>query len=105
MHHNLLRLDLLLGLVSLLISELLVLILVDSLWTGIGVRGTTCHLLTHHLRKSTVLTFTTFSKFEDFLRLIWLVFLLFFLPKFVDVGFGQYTCFMRLPLNIVKLLK
>lgn len=95
-----LRLDLLLSLSSLLFSELLIHVLVDSLRTGSGLCATG-HLLTHHLLECTVLL-----EFQDSLRFILLLLLLLLLlSQFVDVGFGQNACFMRLPLNIVKLLE
>lgn len=96
-----LRLDLLLSLSGLLFSEFLVHVLVDFLWTLSRGRCTTGHLLTHHLLESAVLL-----ELQDPLRFVLLLaLLLLFLPQSVDVGFGQYACFMRLPLNFVKLLE
>ena len=102
-----LRLYLLLSLSSLLFSKLLVHVLIDSLRTSVGIGGSTRHLLTHHLLKSTTVSITTSSVFEDSLRflLLLLVLLLLFFSKFVDIGFGQYTCFVRLPFYIVELFE
>ena len=95
-----LRLDLLLSLSSLLFSELLVHVLVDSFGTSRS-RRATCHLLAHHLLERTVLL-----EFESSFGLVLLLSLFFlFLPESIDVGFGQNACFMRLPFDIVKLLE
>ena len=96
-----LRLDLLLSLGSLLLSQLLVHVLIDSLRTGLVAVGAACHLLAHHLLERTVLL-----EFQDSLWLVLLLgLLLLLLPEFIDVGFGQNACFMRLPLDVVKLLE
>lgn len=101
-----LGLNLLLSLSFLLLSELLVHVLINSLRTCIGDLCATRHLLSHHLGEGTVLAISTLAPLEDLLWfLIALSLLLLFLSQFVDVGLGQYACFMRLPLNIVKLSK
>lgn len=101
-----LRLDLLLSLGRLLLSEFLIEVLVDFLGTCIGGCGAACHLLAHHLLEGTALSTAAPAKLEDSLWLLLLLGLfLLLLPELVDVGFGQYACFMRLPLNIVKLLE
>jgi len=63
-------------------------------------------LLPHHLGEGTVLALSTPAPLEDLLGLLVALGLFFLLlSQFVDIGLGQYTCFMRLPLNIVKLSK
>jgi hypothetical protein len=61
-----------------------------------------CHLLSHHLLEGTVIR--GLSELEDFL---WLGSLSLNLcsSESLNVGFRQHTCFVRLPLNVVKFME
>jgi len=98
-------LDNLLSLKGLLLSQLLICILINLLWSTIASWGSTSHLLSHHLLECTVISScSSLTEFEDPLGLIPLIilFLLFF-SKLFNIWFRIKACFLRLPFDIVKL--
>ena len=98
-----LRLNLHLSFCSLLFGEFLVHVLVNFLWTlGCCNVSTLRHLLSHHLGEGTVPS----ESFEHPFGLLFLFTIFgFFLSQLIDVGLGQETRLMRLPFDVVELLK
>lgn len=87
---------------SLLLLQFFVLVHIDLFRTFFC--SCACHLLSHHLLKWAIFTTNSFTVLENSFWSFVLSLNLGFSELF-NIGFWQYTCFMRLPFNIVKLLK